>query len=77
MPALAHYASDDDVNDDDDDVIVVVPTTVGDSIFSALDRALGPEPVVFPSNHTHRKKRYIREYNKFRPVNWAEVADYY
>ena len=75
IPALLpDYSSDDDV-DDDDNVVIVVPT-VGDSIFSALDRALGPEPVVFSSNQTHCKKRDIREYNS-RPVNWAEIADYY
>ena len=39
IPALADYSSDDDNVDDG----VVVPI-VGDSIFSALDRALGPEP---------------------------------
>ena len=69
MPALADYSSDDD------DVIPVA-ATVGDSIFSALDRALGPEPLVFSSYQTHCKKRDIREYNS-RPVNWTEIADYY
>jgi hypothetical protein len=77
MPALADYYSSDDDDDDDDDVLPVAlaTPTVGDSIFSALDRALGSEPVVFSSNQApHRKKREIREYNS-RPVNWVEIAD--
>ena len=78
MPALADYYSSDDDDDDDDDVLPVAlaTPTVGDSIFSTLDRALGPEPVVFSSNQAHRKKREIREYNS-RPVDWVEIADYY
>jgi hypothetical protein len=80
--ACVDYSSDDDdvvVVDDEEEEPVgrsIISPSVGDSIFSALDIALGPSPVVFSSQQGHCKKRDIREYNS-RPSNWTEIARYY